>query len=106
MAQTPEGKVKAAVDKMLKAYGAYWLNPATGGYGASGVSDKVACMLGRFIAIECKVNGTKKPTPLQLLQLQLIRDAGGISLVIHKDNLLSLDRVLRDIRTDFKRTTR
>ena len=49
--------------------GAYHCMPATGGYGASGVPDIIACYQGRFIGIECKANGGK-PTALQKKHLE------------------------------------
>ena len=54
MAQTPEGKVKDAVKKILKSLNIYYFMPATGGYGRSGVPDIVCCVKGLFVAIECK----------------------------------------------------
>ena len=45
---TPEKKVKNQVVSILKAHGAYYFYPVTGGYGASGVPDIVGCYKGRF----------------------------------------------------------
>lgn len=78
---TPESKVKATVVKLLKANDVYYFFPATGGYGRSGVPDIIACVKGRFVAIECKANGNK-PTELQLRELHKIHKAGGITFVI------------------------
>ena len=54
---TPEKKVKIKVKKILDKLGAYHCMPSTGGYGASGVPDIIACYKGRFVGIECKANG-------------------------------------------------
>lgn len=78
---TPEGKVKAKVTKALKAMGAYYCFPVTGGFGASGVPDILICYRGRFIAIECKA-GKGRVTALQQSNLEAITQAGGIALVI------------------------
>lgn len=83
---TPEGKVKKNVKKILDEYGCYYFNPATGGFGASGVPDIIACYKGRFIGIECKA-GNNQPTLLQGANLDKIRAQGGIALVIREDNL-------------------
>ena len=83
MAMTPEARVKAKVKDKLKALDAYFFMPATGGYGASGVPDIVACLNGRFIGIECKA-GDNKPTALQEKNLQAITQNGGIALVINE----------------------
>jgi Holliday junction resolvase len=86
MAMTPEKKVKQAVVKQLREYGAYHFYPVTGGYGASGVPDIVGCYKGTFFGIECKA-GNNKPTALQEKNLHLIHAAGGIALVINEDNV-------------------
>ena len=90
---TPESKVKAKVKALLKKYGAYHFMPATHGYGSSGVPDIVACMKGRFIGIECKANGGK-PTTLQIKNLMLIVDHGGISLLVDETGIDSLEMLL------------
>ena len=86
MASTPEKKVKQRVVALLKARGAYHFYPVTGGFGASGVPDIIACYKGRFIGIECKA-GKNKPTELQKRNLDAIADSGGVALVITEDNL-------------------
>lgn len=74
--KTPEGYEKAEIDKYLKSIGAYVAKPATFGYGASGLSDRLVCIDGYFWAIEVKCEG-KKPTPLQAKRLQEVEAAGG-----------------------------
>lgn len=83
---TPEGKVKAAIKKLLDENNIYYFMPATGGYGRSGVPDIVGCYRGIFFAIETKA-GTNKPTALQERELKRIRDAGGMACVINENNL-------------------
>jgi Holliday junction resolvase len=86
MAMTPEVKVKQRVTALLKAAGAYYFYPVTGGYGSSGVPDIVVCHNGRFIGIECKA-GKNKPTKLQEKNLRDIAAAGGTALVINETNI-------------------
>jgi hypothetical protein len=64
--------------------------PTTGGYGASGVPDIIACWQGKFVGIECKANGNK-PTALQQKHLRDISISGGISLVIDETNIDMLE---------------
>ena len=90
---TPEKKVKQAVVKQLKQYGAYYFYPVTGGYGASGVPDIVGCYRGRFFAIECKA-GSNKPTALQEKNLREIHNTGGIALVVNEDNIDAVTNML------------
>lgn len=95
MSQTPEGKVKDKVKKILKRCGAYYAMPATGGYGTSGVPDFVICYKGRFIGVECKA-GSNKPTGLQAKNLAEIEYAGGIALVVNEDNLEHFERIMNE----------
>ena len=85
MAQTPEKRVKTKVEAVLKNEGAYYFFPATHGYGRSGVPDIIACVNGRFLAIECKAGGNK-PTPLQTREIENIRLAGGVAVVANEGN--------------------
>jgi len=97
MAMTPEKKVKQAVVAILKEFKAYYFYPVSGGYGMSGVPDIVVCFLGRFIGIECKA-GTNKPTALQEVNLNNIREQGGIALVINEDNIQLVRKILTAIQ--------
>jgi len=90
MATTPEGKVKAAVRKMLASHGVYHFMPPGMGLGRSGIPDIIGCYNGRFIAIECKA-GKGKTTALQERELQLIKDAGGFIFVAREDNLEEME---------------
>ena len=86
MAATPEKKVKAKVVEILKAHGVYYFFPATYGMGRSGVPDIICCYRGKFIAIECKA-GAGKTTALQDRELDLIKKAGGVQMVVNEKNL-------------------
>jgi len=99
MTTTPEGRVKAKVKALLKKHNIYHFMPATGGYGRSGVPDIIACMRGRFLAIECKA-GAGKLTPLQSRELALIEEAGGLAYVINEDSIESLEIALLSFVAD------
>jgi hypothetical protein len=79
---TPEAKTKKAVKALLDASGAYHFMPPANGYGRAGIPDIVACVNGRFLAVECKA-GKGKTTALQDRELAAIRAAGGVSLVVY-----------------------
>ena len=93
MAMTPEGKVKKGVVTQLKAMGAYYFFPATGGYGKSGVPDIVGCYRGLFFGIECKA-GSNKPTALQQKNLDDIHKADGFAMVVNEDNFYTVRELL------------
>lgn len=91
---TPEGKVKAAVKKLLDQRNIYYFMPATGGYGRSGVPDFIGCARGKFFAIETKA-GNAKPTALQLREMERIKAAGGLAFVINEDNIKDLETLFQ-----------
>ena len=93
MAVTPEAKVKAKIHAILKAHRAYAVNYIGGISANNGTPDILACMNGRFIAIEAKA-GKNKPTDLQTLNLKRIDEAGGLALVINEENLHLLKDIL------------
>jgi len=90
---TPEKKVKDKVRKLLKEHGVYNFMPATHGFGRSGVPDIIACLNGRFIAIETKA-GKGTTTALQDRELRLIEESGGKTFVINEDGLDELELYL------------
>jgi hypothetical protein len=78
---TPEGKVKAAVNRVIDQYkSVYKFMPVPGGFGASSL-DYLLCVGGKFVAIETKAPG-KKPTDRQKLVIGQITRAGGVVFVI------------------------
>lgn len=80
MATTPEGRVKAAVKKLLASYPCYTHWPVTNGMGAPTL-DCVGCYKGMYFAIETKAPG-KKPTLRQEGTIDAIRGAKGKAFVI------------------------
>lgn len=97
MAATPEKKVKDKVVAILKQEGAYYFFPATHGFGRSGVPDVVACVNGYFLAIECKA-GKNKPTALQIREIENIRHAGGVAVVVNEENWDMLTELVRKVK--------
>ncbi len=77
--KTPESHEKAAIKKYLVSQAAWFFSPYMSGFGKSGVPDIVACIRGRFFAIEVKREG-KEPTVLQKQRMFEIRDADGTAL--------------------------
>lgn len=95
---TPEAKVKKKVTEILKAHGAYYFYPVTGGYGASGVPDIIGCINGRFFGIECKA-GRGTTTALQEKNIKQIRDTGGEALVINEQNIEEVQILMNKLLT-------
>jgi hypothetical protein len=94
MAQTPEGKVKKKLDKMLKEFepDLWFYSPQAGIYGKSGVPDRMCCYFGRLIGIEVKADETKGPTDLQHATMQAMSRAGAMCFVVNSDTTLNAVR--------------
>lgn len=80
---TPEGKVKAAIDKLLKQHKAYYLKPVQNGMGAPAL-DYHGVHQGLSYVIEAKAKG-KTPTPRQINTLRECAAAGSACFFIDGD---------------------
>lgn len=92
MATTPEGRIKARLDRMLKAEGIWYYSPQAGPFGVAGIPDRVAIVFGQFVGIECKADKTKKPTALQVKCMRDIEQAGGKCFVVFDDETIEAVR--------------
>jgi pantoate kinase len=90
MAQTPEGKVKDKIKKILKANNIYFAMPMGTGYGNAGVPDFLCCFKGKFVAIEAKANGGET-TALQKKNIAEIEACGGMAWVVNELNVHVLE---------------
>lgn len=52
----------------------------------AGDPDYIICVRGRFIALELKKDEQEVPRPLQTYKLNMVRLAGGISIVAYPEN--------------------
>jgi hypothetical protein len=99
---TPEGKVKKRVKDVLKEHGAYWFMPVQSGYGAATV-DFLVCANGFFVGIETKA-GRGEATQRQLITMEQIHQAGGVTLVINEHNLHELKELLAICKSNYTKT--
>ena len=79
---TPEGEVKSAVKTILdknKPH-VYYHMPVQWGVGKPTL-DFVGCCCGAYFTIETKAPG-KVPTPIQMLTMEKVADAGGTVFII------------------------
>jgi len=88
MATTPEGRVKNRLKAMLKKLNVWYYMPQAGPFGRAGIPDKIACIGGKFVGIECKADKTKKPTPLQIKAMKEIEMAGGKCFLVYDDTTI------------------
>jgi Holliday junction resolvase len=92
-APVKEKWVKQQVVKMLKERNVYYFFPIAGAYTSIGVPDIVACVRGKFVAIECKA-GNNRPTELQHRNLEAIRNNSGHAWVVNENDLEIVERNL------------
>ena len=88
MSNTPEGKIKRKLDKVLKQEGVWFFNPQAGPFGRAGIPDKIACVNGQLVGIEVKSGPKHKPTRLQTVCMERIEAAGGKCFVVCDDETL------------------
>lgn len=119
MAQTPEGRLKAAVKKELKRRGVWYFMPMQNGMGVVGIPDFICCAQGWFFAIETKAPGKLTQTPGMVVRrgpvgempvavtanqrnvIGCIRDAGGTAIAV--DNLQQVIDVLDHLQARRRR---
>ena len=101
MAQTPEGRVKQAVRKVLQEYGAYYFFPVQNGFGRTGIPDIVGCIptvitpdmvgktIGQFIAVETKAPGKLRGvTANQRRELTEVAGHGGLAILADRADVV------------------
>lgn len=89
MAQTPEGRVKDAVKKMLKARKIWFFMPMQNGMGVVGIPDFICCKDGRFFGVETKAPGRRNNLSVnQRARKAEIERAGGYVFVVDSVELL------------------
>lgn len=93
---TPEHKVKQCVKKVLEQYkpDCWYFMPAARAYGQTGIPDFIGVFHGVMFAVETKA-GNNKPTALQVLRMEKIKQAGGVVFVIREDTVYKLADWLR-----------
>lgn len=79
-----EKRFEEKVKKFLKEQGCWILKTWSNGVQRSGVPDLLVCCNGYFVGVELKAeNG--KPSELQLWNIDKIREAAGIAIVLYPD---------------------
>ena len=93
-----EKKVKAFLDEQK----VWWLKTWSNGIQREGVPDLLVCCNGYFIGVELK-NETGHPSALQLWNIDQIRKAGGIAMVLYPDQFGWFKVMIQDLKNDFAR---
>jgi hypothetical protein len=90
---TPEGRVKEACKRLLKARDIWYFMPVSNGMGRHGIPDLVCCWGGRFLSVETKAPGKiSNVSALQEREINAIRAAKGLAIVV--DDVSQLEELL------------
>lgn len=78
-----EKQIENQIKQYLKSKDIWYFKVWGGGYQTAGIPDIIACYKGKFIGIEVK-NEIGKISPLQEVNLKMIKNNGGIGIVARK----------------------
>lgn len=90
-----ENQVKA----FLKEQGCWFLKTWSNGVQRQGVPDLLVCCNGYFVGVELK-NETGKPSPLQLWNIENIREVGGFAFVLYPSGFDKFEEFIRELKQD------
>ena len=89
-----EKSIENKIKSYLRTIGAYCVKYHGNQFSQVGVPDLLVCYKGRFLGIEIK-NETGKTSPLQDVNIEQIKQAGGISFVAR--SLEDVKEIISDI---------
>jgi Holliday junction resolvase len=88
-----ENKVKA----FLKSQGCWFIKYWGGGqFTKAGVPDLLVCCKGKFLGVELKAS-TGRPSELQLYNIEAIKRAGGIALVLYPEDFERFKELVKNL---------
>ncbi|MCJ0572363.1 VRR-NUC domain-containing protein [Enterococcus cecorum] len=77
----PEKKIENQIKRYLDKLGAYYLKVHGSVFQPAGTPDILACVNGRFVAIEVKRANGGVVSELQKAKLKRIKNSGGVAIV-------------------------
>lgn len=82
-----ENTVKAGIRRQCRRAGVFVKAIPAGEFSVGGISDFIACVCGRYVAIEAKANKDRNTTALQAEFLREVLDNGGAVAVVDDSNV-------------------
>lgn len=77
-----EKRIENQIKQYLDSIGAWHIKTHGNMFSKAGTPDIIACLRGRFVAIEVKQPGGRV-SPLQMAHIKLINRAGGVAFVAY-----------------------
>ena len=87
-----ENKIK----KFLKSHDIWFTKIWGGGYQKAGIPDILACVNGRFVAIEVK-GSSGKPTELQKYNIKKINESNGVGIILYPKDFERFELLILDL---------
>ena len=87
------------IKKFLKDQGCWHVKFFANAFTKSGIPDILACVNGRFVAIEVKAEDGR-PSPLQLYNVEEIKRCGGVAVIVKPSQFDELKELLIKIKTN------
>lgn len=88
-----ENKIKKFLDSLPYTWHfKVWAGP----YSKSGIPDLIACVNGKFVAIEVK-GPTGKPSELQKRNIRLIKESKGIAYILYPKDFESFKKDMEEL---------
>ncbi len=97
-----EKQFEKQVKTFLDSQEVWWLKTWSNGIQREGVPDLLVCCNGYFIGVELK-NETGHPSALQLWNIDQIRKAGGIAIVLYPNQFELFKDLIMDLKRNGKR---
>lgn len=94
-----EKRYETKIKKFLESENCYFVKFFANGYTKSGVPDILCCCNGYFVGIEVKADNGK-PSELQKLNCNRIRDSGGFAWIVYPSAFEKLKQLIRDLKHD------
>lgn len=93
------------VKDYLKNFDCWVLKTWSNGVQRQGVPDLLLCINGYFVAVELK-NETGKPSQLQVWNIEKIREAGGIAIILYPDQFEEFKKMINALNNGFLSKTK
>lgn len=93
-----EKRFEEQIKKFLTERGWYFVKYFANRNTKSGIPDILACVSGRWVAIEVKA-ARGRASELQLYNRRKIREAGGISIILYPNQFEEFKRLILQIET-------
>ena len=96
MSAGPEKQFENKIKKYLDSKGCWYVKYFANAFTRKGIPDILACVNGRFLAIEVKAD-RGKPSELQLYERDKIIEAGGIAMILHPNGFEAFKLLVEDL---------